>query len=88
MLLKYERSFLKDIQKLQDKKIAKKLQTLFETFEQEENLQSIPNIKKLKGYDTYYRVKIGSYRLGFSFEDNQIDIIRFLHRKDIYKLFP
>lgn len=88
MLVKYERSSLKDIQKLNDKKIAKKLQTLFETFEQEESLQSIPNIKKLKGYDTYYRVKIGSYRLGFSFEDGQIDIIRFLHRKDIYKLFP
>jgi mRNA interferase RelE/StbE len=88
MIVNYEKSFLKDIQKLNDKKIAAKLKSLLEEFENSHNLQNTPNIKKLKGFDIYYRVKIGNYRLGFSYQDNQIDIIRFLHRKDIYKLFP
>ncbi len=88
MLVKYEKSFLKDIQKLNNKKIAKRLQVLLETFEENQNLQNTPNIKKLKGSNSYYRLKIANYRLGFSYENNKIDIIRFLHRKDIYKLFP
>jgi mRNA interferase RelE/StbE len=51
-------------------------------------LQDMQNIKKLKGYDVYYRFKIGDYRLGFGYENGEINIIRFLHRKEIYKLFP
>lgn len=88
MNINYEKSFLKDIQKLNDKKVAAKLKDFISSLEEKENLQNIPNIKKLKGYDNYYRLKIGNYRLGFSYQDNEIDIIRFLHRKDIYKLFP
>ncbi|MCD4756981.1 MAG: type II toxin-antitoxin system mRNA interferase toxin, RelE/StbE family [Arcobacteraceae bacterium] len=88
MTINYEKSFLKDIQKLNDKKVATKLKSLIEEFEQVPNLQNITNIKKLKGFEIYYRLKIGNYRLGFSYQDNQIDLIRFLHRKDIYKLFP
>jgi len=88
MTINYEKSFLKDIQKLNDKKVATKLKSLIEEFEQIPNLQNITNIKKLKGFEIYYRLKIGNYRLGFSYQDNQIDLIRFLHRKDIYKLFP
>ena len=51
-------------------------------------LQDMQNIKKLKGHDNYYRLKISDYRLGFSYENGEINIIRFLHRKEIYKLFP
>jgi len=88
MLVNFERSFLKDIKKLDDKNIAKKLKQVLELFEINEDLTNISNIKKLKGHHSYYRIKIGNYRLGFSYENDNIDIIRFLHRKDIYKLFP
>ena len=81
MIINYEKSFLKDIQKLNDKKIAKKLESFLLELEEKQNLQNLQNIKKLKGHENYFR-------LGFSYLDNEIDIIRFLHRKDIYKLFP
>ncbi len=61
---------------------------ILQSLEISDNLSKCQNIKKLKGHDIYYRLKIGDYRLGFSFENNEINIIRFLHRKDIYKLFP
>lgn len=48
----------------------------------------LKDIKKLKGHDIYYRLKILDYRLGFSYENGEINIIRFLYRKEIYKLFP
>lgn len=88
MLINYEKSFLKDIQKLNDKKVATKLKSFLSSLEEKENLQNTQNIKKLKGYENYFRLKIGNYRLEFSYQDDKIDIIRFLHRKDIYKLFP
>jgi len=88
MTINYEKSFFKDIQKLNDKKVLLKLKSFLLMLEEKENLQDIANIKKMKSFDIYYRFKIGDYRLGFSYEDNTVDIIRLLHRKDIYKLFP
>ena len=40
------------------------------------------------GHPYAYRIRIGDYRLGFYFEDNSIDIARFLKRDDIHKVFP
>jgi mRNA interferase RelE/StbE len=84
----YEKSFLKDIKKINDKNIANKLKKILNKFEEEANLTTFLNVKKLKGFDNFYRIKIGTYRLGFKYENESIEVIRFLHRKDIYKLFP
>jgi len=88
MKVQFEKSFLKDIEKLNDKSVATKLKAKLIEFEEYSDLASVPNIKKLKGHKLYYRLKIGDYRLGFSYEEGELNIIRFLHRKDIYKLFP
>lgn len=88
MTINFEKGFFKDIQKLNNKNIAKKLKKQIIEFETSTSIQNISNIKKLKGYQIYYRLKIGDYRLGFTYENDQIDLVRFLHRKDIYKLFP
>jgi mRNA interferase RelE/StbE len=88
MKLHYEKTFLKDLEKLNDKSVATKLKTKLIELEEFHDLTSVPTIKKLKGHKLYYRLKIGDYRLGFSYEEGELNIIRFLHRKDIYKLFP
>ncbi|MFA6145532.1 MAG: type II toxin-antitoxin system RelE/ParE family toxin [Sulfurimonas sp.] len=88
MKVEFEKSFLKDIQKLNDKNTAIKLKAKLLEFEEQADLATMQNIKKLKGHKSYYRLKIGDYRLGFSYEEGKLNIIRFLHRKDIYKLFP
>ena len=68
MIINFEKSFLKDIQKLNDKKIASKLKSIINEFEDLENLNNLPNIKKLKGFNIYYRLKVGNYRLGFAYQ--------------------
>jgi len=88
MQIYFEKSFLKDIKKLDNKLIAKKLKNILQEFESSQDLSEFNNIKKMKGHTIYYRLKINDYRLGFSYEDGTIEVIRFLHRKDIYKLFP
>jgi len=52
------------------------------------NLRELKSLKKLKGFKNYYRIRVGDYRLGFSYDDQTIFFIRFLSRKDIYKFFP
>ncbi len=51
-------------------------------------LSEIHNLKKLTGYQLYYRIKIGDYRIGLKFENQLLVFERVLHRKDIYNFFP
>jgi mRNA interferase RelE/StbE len=42
----------------------------------------------LKGHKFAYRIKIGDYRIGIFVESKVVEMARFEHRKDIYKVFP
>ncbi|HEY4506472.1 MAG TPA: type II toxin-antitoxin system RelE/ParE family toxin [Candidatus Paceibacterota bacterium] len=56
------------------------------------NLRSINDLKlrmeKLRGFDAYYRIRVGDYRIGLKVESNEVTFMRALHRKDIYRYFP
>jgi mRNA interferase RelE/StbE len=55
---------------------------------QADSLSEIKNLKKLKGFKTAYRIKIGDFRTGLVFEDNTVFFAAIANRKDIYKRFP
>ena len=56
--------------------------------ESAKNVTLIKNIKKLSGYDVYYRIRVGDYRIGIKVENEVVYFAAFEHRKDIYKSFP
>ena len=82
------KEFSKDLDGISLKAVKLALIKAIERMETATTLTTIPHTKKLKGHKTAYRTRIGDYRLGFFFEDEVIYIARFVHRKDIYKLFP
>ena len=88
MKVEYLKSFSKDLDALKLKSVKNALSRLIEMMEDADVIQEIPNIKKLKGHRSAYRIRIGDYRLGFFYEPPKITLARFLHRKDIYKIFP
>lgn len=88
MIVRVDKSFEKDTQKIKDKKVLKKLADLIQKLQEIQGLEEIQHLKKLKGYESYYRIRLGAYRIGISSEEDKIDLIRFLHRKDIYRFFP
>jgi mRNA interferase RelE/StbE len=47
-------------------------------------------VEKLTGYQEYYKIRFGSYRVGLriDFVNKVIEFRRVLHRKDIYRRFP
>jgi mRNA interferase RelE/StbE len=87
MEVEFRKSFLKDL-KGKDNAILNQLRILIEKLETGNSLELIKNIKKMKGSESYYRIKLGDYRLGLKVENNKLIIIRFLHRKEIYRYFP
>ena len=58
------------------------------TCQQAESVGKVNNLKKMQGYDSFYRVRLGDYRVGIEVLENEVIFVRFLYRKDIYKFFP
>ncbi|HEV2830611.1 MAG TPA: type II toxin-antitoxin system RelE/ParE family toxin [Hanamia sp.] len=83
-----QKIFEKDIHKISDKKLASLINDAIEEMEQTTKLTDLRNIKRMIANGNYYRMRIGNYRLGFKVESNTITLLRFMHRKDIYKYFP
>ena len=84
----YRTSFERDIKKITDKKLLDLIAETIENIEKSESINELDNLKKMSGYKTFYRIKINDYRLGITIDNNIVNVVRFLHRKDIYKLFP
>lgn len=88
MKVEFLKKFSKDLDDLRTKTVKLALIRVIEFMEETDSLDKIPNTKKLKGHKTAYRTRVGDYRLGFFFENSTILLARFVHRKDIYKIFP
>ena len=88
MHLEVASSFNKDIAKLKDRKLLLALKAALVLIESSSNLSDIPQLKKLVGTTHYYRMRISDYRMGINFDDGKVTIVRFLHRKEIYRYFP
>lgn len=88
MKVEFLKRFSKDLDDIKVRSVKQTLIRLIEQMETTDSLDKIPNTKKLKGHKSAYRIRIGDYRLGFFFENSTIILARFLHRKNIYKIFP
>jgi len=88
MVITYKRSFEKDLLRINDSTVFKKIEAAVQAVKSANRLLDIPNIKKITGHQYAYRIKIGEYRIGFYFVKDEIEFRRILHRKDIYKYFP
>ena len=88
MKVEFRESFAKDLKGLQDKNLLKRVQEVIETVEKADSFTNIPNFKKLKGGGSYFRLRVGDYRVGVALENDTVIFVRFLNRKDIYKYFP
>ena len=89
MKVLYAKALLKDLEAVsRNPGVKKRLSKLIETLKAIDTLDGIRHIKKIEGYDSYYRLRIGDYRLGLKISEDTVELIRFLHRRDIYRRFP
>ena len=88
MKVSFDKSFHKRLVKIKDKTILDKVKQTILLVESVETLSQIPNIKKMEGFKTFYRVRIGDYRIGLEIKKDTVWFITIANRKDIYKNFP
>jgi len=88
MEVRFERSFYRDLKRIRDKKTLQRLEHLIEEAKEAPSLMEIRNLAKLQGYENFYRVRIGEWRVGLAFVEGKLVFVRVLHRRDIYRYFP
>lgn len=89
MRLRYTKSFEKDIEALRrHADIRKRLAAIIQNLKTVSSLRELHGVRKIDGYENYYRLRIGDYRLGIKLTGDTLELIRFLHRKEIYRRFP
>ena len=86
MNVEYRKSFLKDIRKIKDRNIQKRLKAVL--LESVTSIDSMQGVVLLSGTSEYYRIRVGDYRLGLKVSDKKAELIRFLSRGKVYKHFP
>jgi len=88
MIVKIDRVFEKDTDKIKDRRILVRIAGIIEKVSKSDDISKIQSIKKLKGSNKFYRIRLGNFRIGIIVDGDIVEFIRCLHRKDIYKYFP
>ncbi len=88
MQIDFSERFLKQDRELRDDILHARLQKIVHTVKDAETLRDIPNLKKLKGHRSAYRIRVGDFRVGVFIKDDTVIFADFDHRKDIYKRYP
>ena len=84
----FRRSFERDLRRLRDETLRRRIREAIEQVEAAETLQDVPNLRQITGFKGFYRIRIGDYRLGIAVEGEEVEFVRCLHRRDIYRYFP
>lgn len=87
--VRYTRTFLKEMARLPHKVRGRVEEIAFG-----ENIKRDPFLagktQKLSGYQTYYKIRVGDYRIGLLIDSSEqlVEFQRVLHRRHIYRKFP
>jgi mRNA interferase RelE/StbE len=89
MNVRYSKRFSKDLDEIKNiPNVKKRLLEVIQKIKAADSITYLQGVRKIQGYSGYFRIKIGDYRLGTKLSRDGIEIIRFLHRKEIYRRFP
>lgn len=88
MKASFEESFGRDLRRIKDRKLLQRVKQVIENVKSASKLSEINNLIKMKSYATFYRIRLGGYRIGIEVLENEVIFVRMLHRKDIYRYFP
>jgi len=88
MNVEFSKNFEKQIDHIRDSKLKNEIAGIVRLVIKAESLEQIPNIKKLKGFKSAYRIRSGDYRIGIIFQAGTVYFMAFANRKEIYRIFP
>ncbi len=85
----YKKTFLKDLSHLPIKYRETIEDLVFHEIPESESLNSLNDIRKIKGTSSRYRIRVGQYRIGCALRnDGSVVFCRVKSREEIYSVFP
>ncbi len=88
MKVTFRQSFARDLKKVKTQAVLDRVRRVIEQVEATSTTQEIRDLKKMSGAGNFYRIRVGDYRLGVVVEGRQIEFVRCLPRRDLYRFFP
>lgn len=80
--------FIRDLRRIRDRDLQRRITRKIQELEEADSITEVSGIRAMRGWENHYRVRIGDYRMGLTVEGNVVTLLRFLHRRDIYRYFP
>jgi mRNA-degrading endonuclease RelE of RelBE toxin-antitoxin system len=88
MKIKFREKFEKDLESIINQEVLDDIADVIENVEKANKPQDIANIKKLKGSNTAFRIKVKKHRIGIYIVKDVVEFTRVLPRDKIYSYFP
>ncbi len=88
MKVEYSKKFLKQLAAVPCEIRSKIESFVFEELVLTSSIYELGKVEKMKGYDGFFKVRFGNYRLGLMIENEVITVKAVMHRREIYKFFP
>ncbi|MGZ4969436.1 MAG: type II toxin-antitoxin system RelE family toxin [Methylobacter sp.] len=88
MKVEYSKKFLKELAAVPSDIRSKIENFVFDELVSTTSIYEMGKVEKMKGYDGFYKVRFGNYRLGLILKNETITVKTVMHRREIYKFFP
>ena len=88
MKLEPSPAFNRDLRRIRDRELQLRIARKLEDLEAASSIIEVSNVRQMAGWAQYYRISIGDYRLGLEMDGDVAFLLRFMHRRDIYRHFP
>ena len=89
MEVEYSSNFTRDLRRIRSAALLRRIDRRIAELETASMLSEVSSVEGLESQGgRYYRIKVGAYRLGIALDGDTVVLVRFMHRRDIYRYFP
>ena len=88
MRVEPNRGFTRDLRRIRSSELRQRVLLKIEELEAASAITEVRGVVKMAGEGSYYRIRIGDYRLGLAMAGDEAILLRLPHRSEIYQFFP
>ena len=88
MEVRYSQAFIRDLRRVRDASIRRRVDRALDDLEAASTIAEVAGAVRIASETRRCRIRIGDYRLGFALDGDAVTLMRFMHRREIYRYFP
>ena len=88
MEIRFTSRFNRELRRTRNPNLLRRAERAIEDVRTAPTISDISRIRRMSASGNFYRIRVGSYRIGVEVEDDVVILLRFGHRSEIYRRFP